>query len=75
MPYLLFFAGIGGFDIAFERNGFATNFLCEINPFCQSILSQHWPDVKKGNDINEIKVLIYRILMYGVEDSHVKIYR
>ena len=50
-----FFAGIGGFDIAFERNGFTTNFLCEINPFCQSILSQHWPNVKKGNDINEIQ--------------------
>lgn len=50
-----FFAGIGGFDIAFERNGFTTNFLCEINPFCQSILSQHWPNVKKSSDINDIQ--------------------
>lgn len=51
-----FFAGIGGFDVAFERNGFETKYLCEINPFCQSILNAHWPDVKKGGDINEIQL-------------------
>ena len=51
-----FFAGIGGFDIAFERNGFRTQYLCEINPFCQSILDSHWPDIKKGSDINEIQL-------------------
>jgi DNA (cytosine-5)-methyltransferase 1 len=51
-----FFAGIGGFDIAFERNGFETTYLCEINPFCQSILKDHWPDVKKDDDINEIDI-------------------
>lgn len=51
-----FFAGIGGFDIAFERNGFETAFLCEINPFCQSILNAHWPDVTKGGDINAIEL-------------------
>jgi len=49
-----FFAGIGGFDVAFERNGFETKYLCEINPFCQSVLHTHWPNVKRGNDINTI---------------------
>ena len=28
-----FFSGIGGFDIAFENQGFSTQFQCEINPF------------------------------------------
>ncbi len=46
-----FFAGIGGFDIAFERHGFKTQFLCEINSYCNAVLSSHWPDVQKANDI------------------------
>ena len=29
-----FFAGIGGFDIGFERHGFETVYLCEINDYC-----------------------------------------
>lgn len=49
-----FFAGIGGFDVAFERNGFSTKFLCEINPFCNSILQRHWPKVKRNDDINTL---------------------
>ncbi len=47
-----FFSGIGGFDIAFEKKGFATQILCEINPFCKQILERHWPDVPKASDIN-----------------------
>lgn len=46
-----FFAGIGGFDIAFERNGFETRYLCEINDFCNDVLATHWPKVKKATDI------------------------
>ena len=46
-----FFAGIGGFDIGFEKNGFETRYLCEINPFCNEVLSYHWPKVKRGEDI------------------------
>ena len=49
-----FFAGIGGFDVAFEKQGFSTKLLCEINPFCNQILNRHWPNVKKFGDINEI---------------------
>ena len=49
-----FFAGIGGFDIAFERQGFSTQLLCEINPFCNQILNRHWPNVRKSLDINLI---------------------
>lgn len=50
-----FFAGIGGFDIGFERKGFTTQFLCEINPFCNEVLDTHWPTVKKATDICSIE--------------------
>lgn len=51
-----FFAGIGGFDIAFENQGFSTKLLCEVNPFCNQILDRHWPYVQKVNDINQITI-------------------
>lgn len=51
-----FFAGIGGFDVAFEKQGFSTQLLCEINPFCNQILNRHWPYVQKADDINLIRL-------------------
>lgn len=50
-----FFAGIGGFDLGCERRGFETTLLCEINPFCQKILSSHWPNVPLKEDITKIQ--------------------
>jgi len=50
-----FFSGIGGFDYAFENNGFTTQLLCEINPFCNQVLSYHWPKVPIFTDINTIE--------------------
>ncbi len=50
-----FFAGIGGFDLGFEKNDFKTEFLCEINPFCNEVLSTHWPKAKRAEDICEVK--------------------
>lgn len=49
-----FFAGIGGFDLGFERQGFASSFICENNAFCNEVLSAHWPKVPKAGDINEV---------------------
>ena len=49
-----FFAGIGGFDLAFEEEGFKTVFQCEINEFCTSLLSQHWEAVPREKDIRLI---------------------
>ena len=50
-----FFAGIGGFDLGFEKSGFKTEYLCEINPFCNEVLSTHWPDVMRATDICEVR--------------------
>lgn len=49
-----FFAGIGGFDLGFERAGIETVYQCEIDKFCNNILQHHWPNVKKGTDITTI---------------------
>ena len=55
MKVASFFAGIGGFDLGFERSGMEVLFQCEINKFGQSILRKHWPNVPLFNDINEVK--------------------
>jgi DNA (cytosine-5)-methyltransferase 1 len=49
-----FFAGIGGFDLGFERAGMRVVFQCEIDPFCQQILKRHWPKVPLYDDITTL---------------------
>jgi DNA (cytosine-5)-methyltransferase 1 len=47
------FSGIGGFSYAAEYivSGFTTVQFVEREPFCQNILSRHWPDVPIHDDI------------------------
>lgn len=45
------FAGIGGFDLGFERVGFETKWQVEIDPFCNKILERHFPKAKRYGDI------------------------
>lgn len=47
------FAGIGGFDLGFERAGIKTIWQVEINEFCRKILERHFPDAKRFGDIRE----------------------
>lgn len=54
MTFASFFAGIGGFDLGFERKGFDNVFICENNDFCNDVLAMHWPDVDKHADINNL---------------------
>lgn len=49
-----FFAGIGGFDLGFERADMRVVFQCEIDPFCQKILKRHWPNVPLHDDITTL---------------------
>ena len=50
-----FFTGIGGFDIGFESAGFSISMQCEVEPFCQSLLRKHWPNVPLHPDITKLK--------------------
>jgi DNA (cytosine-5)-methyltransferase 1 len=45
------FSGIGGFSLGIERAGMRTVQFVEIDPFCQHVLKQHWPEVPLHGDI------------------------
>lgn len=45
------FAGIGGFSLASERAGLATRWQVEIDPAARSVLSRHWPNVRRYDDV------------------------
>ena len=47
------FAGIGGFDLGFERAGFETRWQVEIEPFCQAVLKTRFPNAQRLSDIQE----------------------
>jgi DNA (cytosine-5)-methyltransferase 1 len=49
-----FFAGIGGFDLGFQRAGMEIVFHCEIDEHCQKILKRHWPGVPLHADIKTL---------------------
>lgn len=48
------FAGIGGFDLGFERQGFECAWQCEIDKYANQVLENHWPEVKRYNDIRQL---------------------
>lgn len=48
------FAGIGGFDLGFERAGMLCKWQVEIDQFCRKVLAKHWPDVKRFEDVREV---------------------
>jgi DNA (cytosine-5)-methyltransferase 1 len=45
------FSGIGGIDLAFQSAGFDITYQVEIDDYCQKVLSQHWPEVRRYRDI------------------------
>ena len=47
------FAGIGGFDLGFERCGMECKWQVEINDYAQKVLAKHWPEVHREKDIRE----------------------
>lgn len=51
------FAGIGGFELGFEKAGFRNALLCEIDPVAQRVLSNRFPDVEVVPDVRDISNL------------------
>jgi len=48
------FAGIGGFDLGFQRAGFNITWQVEIDLFCQKVLAKHFPEAKRYGDIRTV---------------------
>lgn len=49
------FAGVGGFDLAMERQGVKVVASVEIDKKCQAILAKHFPSATIFDDITEVK--------------------
>ncbi len=47
------FAGIGGFDLGFERAGIKTIWQVEIDEYCRRVLARHFPAARRFDDIRE----------------------
>ena len=45
------FAGIGGFDLGFERAGLQCSWQVEINDYATKVLEKHWPLVRRWRDV------------------------
>ena len=45
------FAGIGGFDLGFERAGFQTAWQVEIDPVCRAVLGDRFPHAEQHQDV------------------------
>lgn len=48
------FAGIGGFDLAFQSVGIQTTLVCEIDSIAQHVLKTNMPEVKVVSDVCEL---------------------
>lgn len=48
------FAGVGGFDLALERNGVKVVATCEIDKNAQKILTRHFPNAKLFSDVSTL---------------------
>ena len=47
------FAGIGGFDLGFQREGYEIAWQVEIDDYCQKVLAKHWPHVSRYGDVRD----------------------
>ena len=49
------FSGIGGISLGLERTGgWETAAFCEIDPYCQAVLRERWPDVPLFTDVRSL---------------------
>ena len=48
------FAGVGGFDVAFQRAGVKVTAAVEIDKKCREVLALHFPETKLFDDVKEV---------------------
>lgn len=63
------FAGIGGFDLGFDRAGMEPCWQVEINTDCGAVLSRHWPGVERFEDIKDLHAVSYREAARGIPQA------
>ena len=51
VKFVSLFAGVGGFDLGFERAGMECVGQVEIDKHARGVLDRHWPDVPKHEDV------------------------
>lgn len=54
MNVLGLFSGIGGFELGFQRAGFAIAGMCEIEPYARAVLAARFPGVPVFGDIRNV---------------------
>ena len=52
------FSGAGLCDLGFHMAGYSHSFFCEVDPFCRSVLSRHWPHVPIYEDVRSLDASI-----------------
>lgn len=50
------FAGIGGFDLGFERAGMRVSWQVEQDAYCRAVLAQHFPHAARYEDVREVGI-------------------
>lgn len=50
------FAGIGGFDLGFERAGMRVAWQVELDPYCRAVLARHFPGAARYEDVREVGI-------------------
>lgn len=54
LTYGSLFAGVGGFDLGFDKAGWECKFQVEWDKHCQSVLKRHWSNVPKFEDVRDV---------------------
>ena len=54
LTYGSLFSGVGGFDLGFDRAGMVCKWQVEKDSHCRHVLTNHWPNVPKYEDVNNV---------------------
>lgn len=60
MRVLSLFSGAGGMDLGLEAAGGELVGMCEIDPYCRSVLGHHWPGVPLHDDVTTMDGSVFR---------------